>query len=128
KLAAGQSLMADLSQPAGANIQMKALDAKGNAVANQVSLTDNGLPALAFTAAQAGDYFVQLSNAPGTSSGLYVLTLEATGLANSQYDSGAMPRWWLQYGDGHMYASLTGNVLNITGATGYGFGLQGNWN
>jgi hypothetical protein len=125
KLSAGQEVMADINT---ASATMTPLDSNGQPVPGALSLVDKGEPALTFTAPAAGDYYLKMSPAAGTTRDVtYQIDLEETGLANSMYDSGALNRSWLQRGDGNMYAFLQQGTLDIVGPTGYGFSLTGQW-
>jgi hypothetical protein len=98
--------------------------ATGTALSGVTTISDNGLPALAFRANKDGDYFIQVSNAQSQSPlPTYLLTLREVGADTSN----ALPRSYLQNTSNVMYAALTGDVLTITGPTGHGFGIKGNW-
>jgi hypothetical protein len=94
-------------------------------------LTSN--PAYGFRASATDTYYVRITSDSSTAtrlggfssqlatSGAYSLELHRLALARGQQDVNTLSR------TGGMYAFLTGNTLNITGPTGYGFGINADW-
>jgi len=81
-------------------------------------MTDNA--SLGFTAPSSGAYQITLSTSNATG-GSYSLNMHRDVLA-----SGTQKLVDLQK-SGPMYASLVGNLLEISGPTGYGFAIRGGW-
>lgn len=79
-----------------------------------------GNPAHLFTAPTAGNYVLQLTSTTPQLRG-FSLELHRLGLAEGQQNPAALQ------GSGSLYAFLNGNNLHITGPTGYGFAIRGNW-
>jgi hypothetical protein len=78
-------------------------------------------PAHGFTAPHTGNYFVRvLTSDPFDSA--YSLELHRVAVATPSQDPAVLDE------PGPMFASLTGNILSLTGPSGYGFSLIGNWN
>jgi hypothetical protein len=116
----GPQTMSWIPMPFGPAVSV--LTATGSALPGVTTLSDNGLPALGFRANRDGDYFIRVSNAPYNLAN-YLLALREVGI-----DSGnVLPHSYLQDTSNVMYAALSGNVLSITGPTGHGFGIKGNW-
>lgn len=80
--------------------------------------TDN--PAYLFNAETTGDYYLRLESEEILLNG-YTIELHRLALAE-----GFQPPEILEE-EGPMFAWLRGKTLGITGPTGYGFGLEGNW-
>ena len=77
-------------------------------------------PALGFRASATGNYYLLLKSADG-SAGRYTLELHRIALAQGPQDPAALDE------TGPMYAFLQGQTLSITGPSGYGFAITGNW-
>ena len=78
-------------------------------------------PAYGFTAPHSGDYFVRLRTNEPFSSG-YTLELHRVAVATPSQNPAVLDE------PGPMLVSLNGNILSLTGPSGYGFSLIGNWN
>jgi hypothetical protein len=122
QLQQGDYLQADLSvEPAsGAHIsaQMSILNASGTILDASTPDTPYG-----FYAPTSGTYYAEVT---GVVSGLipvapYQLDLHRLALAQGTQNVSTLAK------TGSMYAWLNGNTLDITGPTGYGFGITGNW-
>ena len=75
--------------------------------------------ALGFTAPASGLYAIALSTT--SAGGAYALDMHRIVLASGTQNPADLET------PGSMYAALVGNQLQITGPTGYGFAIQGNW-
>lgn len=80
--------------------------------------TDN--PAHLFRAETAGDYFLRLSS-DQVGLNLYKIELHRLAVADGLQEPKELDA------EGPMFAWLRGNLLGITGPTGWGFGLEGAW-
>ena len=78
-------------------------------------------PAYGFTAPHSGNYFIRVRTTDNLSSP-YSLELHRVAVAEPSQDPAVLDE------PGPMFASLNGNILSLTGPTGYGFSLIGNWN
>ena len=84
------------------------------------SLRTTGNAASGFRAPHDGEYFIVVrSGAPPARA--YSLAFHRIALATPQQDPAALEE------PGPMFAWLEGDTLSITGPTGYGFSLVGNW-
>lgn len=82
-------------------------------------------PALGYYAPAAGTYYVKVTTG-STDYSLgrsYNLNLERVGVE----DTNVLPLRLKQGGAGHAWLNASGDTLNVTGPTGYGFSLRGNW-
>lgn len=79
-----------------------------------------GNPATGFVAPATGTYYLLLTTGEFTPLG-YTLELHRLSLAQGAQDPAALQP------AGPMYAFLKGNTLSVTGPTGYGFALSGDW-
>src|SRR5207302_847316 len=89
-------------------------------------------PSYGFSVPVTGTYYIRIAGyQPATmaakgigmvsTKGAYTLELHRLALAQGQQEMATLQT------TGAMYAWLTGNTLNITGPTGYGFGIKSNW-
>jgi hypothetical protein len=78
-------------------------------------------PAYGFTAPHSGDFFVLLRTNEPFPSG-YTLELHRAAVATPSQNPAVLDE------PGPMFVSLNGNILSVTGPSGYGFALIGNWN
>jgi hypothetical protein len=131
QLQKGEFLQADVMTPAGSTLGslMTVYDSSG-AVLKRVGaspspttglMTNN--PAYGFVAPASGTYEVQVAGntASAVHTGAYTLELHRIALAQGTQNLAHLAQ------TGSMYAWLNGNTLNISGPTGYGFGLTGHW-
>ena len=118
----GDYLQSDLDVESGpgthVSSQMSILNAKGAILGTSAPGTPYG-----FYAPASGTYFAEVS---GTVTGLipiaaYQLDLHRLALAQGPQNVAILAE------TGAMYAWLKGNTLDMTGPTGYGFGITGNW-
>ncbi|MBI3411057.1 MAG: hypothetical protein HY040_22210 [Planctomycetes bacterium] len=95
----------------------------GAGVPQTVQLANYG-QSLEYRVTSPGIYFLAVSwtGTASTQSINYTAHLRAVGLDNFNLDSTLLNRT-----DGAMTAWQNGNVLNIAGPTGHGFGIRGNW-
>jgi hypothetical protein len=82
-------------------------------------------PAVGYYAPEGGTYFVKVATtatdySPGRG---YNLNLERVGVE----DTNVAPYRLRQGGTGHAWLNAGGDTLHVTGPTGYGFSLRGNW-
>jgi hypothetical protein len=110
-----------------ASSQMRILDSDGvrqlaiigaSQEPDSFSRTQN--PAYGFTAPHAGPFYVVIQSAAAQARA-YMLNVHRVAIATPQQNPAALEE------SGPMFASLDGNALSITGPTGYGFTLVGNW-
>src|SRR5262249_43565577 len=80
-------------------------------------------PSYGFVAPATGTYYAKVvaSNLTATQSSPFTLDLHRLALAHGAQDVATLSQ------TGSMFAWLSGNTLNISGPTGYGFGITGNW-
>ena len=78
-------------------------------------------PAHGFTAPHSGNYYIQLRTNDNFDSP-YALQLHRVAVAEPSQDPAVLDE------PGPMFVSLNGNILSVTGPSGYGFALIGNWN
>ena len=71
----------------------------------------------------SGTYYAEVTGSVSglLASGSYQLELHRLALAQGTQSAATLAE------TGSMYAFLNGNTLDITGPTGYGFGITGNW-
>ena len=107
--------------------RMQILDSNGTTLLANVgasqepdSFTRTSNPAHGFTAPHAGVFYVVIQS-DAAQARAYMLNVHRVALATPQQDPAALEE------QGAMFASLKGNALSITGPTGYGFTLVGNW-
>jgi len=137
----GDFLEADVQTSSSLHLasQMSVLDSHGTVLASVGASADpaTGMmstnPSYGFRAPAAGTYFLSIAGektppiAQGfkplqiLTSGPYSLELHRLALAQGQQDVSTLSQI------GSAYAWLNGNMLNISGPTGYGFGIRGNW-
>lgn len=87
---------------------------------DQRGFTNN--PAYGFRAPQTGSYYLDVRPAlRRVRPAGYTIELHRIALAQGNQDPALLDQ------DGPMYAWLNGDVLSISGPTGYGFALIGNW-
>jgi hypothetical protein len=122
QLQAGDYLQAEVSlaPPVGgpATCQVSILNSSGTVLDTSSPNVPYG-----FRAPAGGTYYAEVT---GSVSGLipvdaYQLELHRLSLAQGTQSAPTLSE------TGSMYAFLVGNTLDITGPTGYGFGLTGNW-
>jgi hypothetical protein len=78
---------------------------------------------LEFRVGQSGTYYVRVDwTGRGFAAAAYKLNIRPIGLENGTLDSS-----WLGRTEGGLYAWLDGNLLEISGPVGHGFGIRGNW-
>lgn len=129
----GDFLAADVD-PAGRvalNSTLAVLNAAGAQVASNRYGTEpeSGAfsvdPALGYYAPAAGTYYVKVTTGAADYSfgRSYNLNLERVGVE----DTNVLPLRLKQGGAGHAWLNASGDTLNVTGPTGYGFSLRGNW-
>jgi hypothetical protein len=75
---------------------------------------------LGFQAPVTGTYYLRVGTT-ATEQGHYRLEFRRSGLAEGRQDPAVLRR------PGAMSASLVGGVLHLTGPSGYGFGVRGDW-
>jgi hypothetical protein len=78
-------------------------------------------PAHGFTAPHSGNYYIRLRTNDNFDSP-YALQLHRVAVAEPSQDPAVLDE------PGPMFVSLNGNILSVTGPSGYGFALIGNWN
>src|SRR5262249_21049689 len=108
---------------------MTILDASGavlrtvGASANPATGIVSSNPSYGFFAPASGTYYVKLvgANMSASQSSAYTLDLHRLALAQGTQDLPTLGQ------TGTIYAWLSGNTLDITGPTGYGFGITGAW-
>jgi hypothetical protein len=131
QLQQGEFLQADIQTPAGSTLaSLMTVYSTSGAVLKTVGaspcpttglMTNN--PAYGFVAPASGTYEVQVAcniSSPFYT-GAYTLELHRNALAQGPQNLTHLAK------PGSMYAWLNGNTLSISGPTGYGFGLTGNW-
>lgn len=132
-LGAGQLVSIQLQPSLTVTSGMKLVlaNANGQTVATGAKLTINpdtgfpfNTPALTYRAPSAGTYYVGVFNLPGPATGdqPYTMIVRPIGLSAVTPDNAG-----LSFADGTMYAFLSGSRLDISGPTGYGFEMTGNW-
>lgn len=125
----GDYLAADVDPAATSplpNSTINVLDANGNAVANlrrtaepdTGAATSNG--AVGFAAPATGYYNLRVTSTAATG-GKYSIDFHRVGLAEGQQSGKTLQT------SGGLYAALVNGQLQLTGPTGYGFAIRGNW-
>ncbi len=82
-------------------------------------------PLVGFYASQAGSYYLEMTSAATTSTAIHGYNLNLERIAMN--DSLPTNQQLAQGGAFHAWLDQAGDTLNITGPTGYGFSLEGNW-
>jgi hypothetical protein len=110
--------------PQEAHARIDLLDANGKQLAHADNLSEPVAktdPSLMYRVAQDGTYYVEVTTAQAGPVD-YTLHLRPVGLNNALTDPG-----WLNRAGGAMDVWLDGNVLEVAGPAGHGFGIRGNW-
>jgi len=127
-LTQGQILTADVSKTGGqllfgkqAPLHLSLLNSQGSL--QKASLAGKGQE-LEFRVAQTGTYYLDLASigAALTNATSYTLNVLPIGL-----NTGSLSPSLMASTNGGLYAWLNGNVLDISGPVGHGFGIRGNW-
>ena len=117
QLQQGDYLQSDVSVRATGTVacQMSILNSSG-------TVLDTSAPN-GFRAPASGTYYAEVTGSVSglLASGSYQLELHRLALAQGTQSVATLAE------TGSMYAFLNGNTLDITGPTGYGFGITGNW-
>jgi hypothetical protein len=131
QLQKGEFLQANIQTPTGSSMGslMTILSSDGTILKTIGASADpsTGLmtsnPAYGFSAPASGTYYVQVAGntAASVHTGAYTLELHRLALAQGPQSVAVLAQ------TGSLYAWLDGTTLDISGPTGYGFGITGNW-